>query len=173
MYALSSALAGAATGAMLGAAGGLVPATARISIASVLALVAVVLGAGELGGRRVWLPQRDCETPQRWMHAGALRWAVRNGATLGIGAASRLGFWLWYAIPVGAILLGQPASGAALYGAYGATRGFAAWGVILGLQRLIGPEWAQWLLARKPVARRVAAGQLVVLGVTIAVAVGW
>ncbi len=61
----------------------------------------------------------------------------------------------------------RPGAGAALYGVYGAARGLAAWGVLLG------PEWARWLLAHKPTARRVAAGQLVLLGVATAVAVGW
>ncbi len=172
VYALSSALAGAASEAVLGAVGGLFPSTARIGIASVLALAAVALGAGEYATHRVWLPQRDRETPQRWMQAGALRWAIRNGATLGIGAASRLGFWLWYAIPIGALLLGRAEAGAILYSAYSATRGVAAWGILLGLQRLVGPEWVRWLLAHKPVARRVAASQLVALGIMVAAAVG-
>ena len=94
-------------------------------------------------------------------------------ATVARTAASRIGFWLWYVVPVGAILLARPGAGAALYGVYGAARGLAAWGVLLGLGRLLGPEWARWLLAHKPTARRVAAGQLVLLGVATAVAVGW
>jgi hypothetical protein len=138
-----------------------------------LAPVAVVLGVSELSGRRPWLPQRDCETPQRWLHTGALRWSIYNGAALGIGAVSRIGFWLWYAVPVGAILVARPDAGAALYGVYAATRGLAVWGLLLGFHRFVGPEWPSWLLARKLLARRVAASQLVFLGVVVAVVVGW
>lgn len=173
VYALSSALAGLTLGTALGAAGSGLSSAGRIAAASALALVAIAVGSSELVGHPIWLPQRDRETPQRWIHAGALRWAIRNGATLGVGATSRIGFWLWYAIPVGAILLARPEAGAAIYGTYGATRGLAAWGVLLGLQRLIGPEWAHWLLTHKPAARRIAASQLIALGTAVAVTVGW
>lgn len=172
IYALSSAIAGAMAGAILAAVGGLLPSAARIGIASVLSLVAVALGAGEYSGHHIWLLQRDRETPQRWIHAGALRWAACNGATLGVGAASRIGFWLWYAIPVGSILFGRLEAGAIVYGVYGAMRGVAAWGILFGLQRIVGPEWVRWLLEHKPVARRLAAGLLAALGIMVAAAVG-
>lgn len=174
VYSVSSALAGTAAGALVGFAGGLVPFELRVAIASVLALAAMILGGIELGGRRIGIPQRDRETPQRWLQKGAFRWAARNGVVLGIGASTRLGFWLWYAIPAGAFLFASPDLGAAIYGTYGLVRGMAVWGIILWLPRLVGQDSTEtWLLARNGFARLLAAGQLVVLGVAAAIAIGW
>src|SRR3712207_8459275 len=39
---------------------------------------------------------------------------------------SRIGFWLWYAIPLGAFLVGDPWLGAVVYGTYGFVRGLGA-----------------------------------------------
>lgn len=172
VYSLASSLAGLAAGALLGAAGSLLPRDLRVALGSLLALVAIAIGGLELGGRPVRLPQRDHETPQGWVHAGPWGWAVRNGLALGWGATSRIGFWLWYAIPVGAALSGRPVLGAALYGTYGAVRGLALWGLVLGLPRWVGGDSAVWLLNRVGIARAIAAGQLLLLGAAAAIALG-
>jgi hypothetical protein len=170
-YALASALAGLVAGAILGAAGGLLPLDVRLAMGSVLAIAAIVIGGLELAGRRTQPLQFDCETPQRWINRGALRWATRNGLTLGFGATSRLGFWLWYAIPLGAFLVGDPRAGAAIYGAYGLVRALGAPAILLGMTRL-ETDVSDRLIEGHGTARVLTAGQLVILGVATAIVVG-
>ena len=94
VYSLSSALAGLVTGAVLGAVGSLLPLDLRLAAGSILAVAAIAVGGLEFLGRRIQPLQFDCETPQRWVHKRPLKWATRNGLTLGFGATSRIGFWL-------------------------------------------------------------------------------
>jgi hypothetical protein len=115
--------------------------------------------------------QFDCETPQRWINKGAWRWATRNGLTLGFGATSRIGFWLWYVIPLGAFLLGDPLASAVIYGTYGLVRALGAVVILLGMIRL-KTDISDRLVAEYDTARVLTAGQLVLLGVATAIVVG-
>jgi hypothetical protein len=171
VYTLSSAFAGIATGAALGAVGGFLPLGARLAIGSLVAVAAIAVGSFGLFGYRVPLPQLDCETPQRWVHKGPFLWAVQNGVALGFGATSRIGFSLWYAVPVGALLLGSPILGAAAYGAYGLVRGLAA-PVILLVKMRWKSDVSPWLIRNSETARVLTAGELLFLGVVTAVVVG-
>jgi hypothetical protein len=171
VYSLSSALAGLVTGAVLGAVGSLLPLDFRLAAGSILAVIAIAVGGLEFFGRRVQLPQFDCETPQRWVHRGPLRWATRNGLTLGFGATSRIGFWLWYVVPLGAFLLGDPRLGAIIYGTYGLVRALGAVFIFLGMLRF-KVDISDWLIERYGAARVLAAGQLVFLGVALTFVVG-
>lgn len=171
VYALSSALAGLVTGAALGAVGGLLVLDLRLAMGSILAIGAIAVGSLELFGRHVMLPQFDCETPQRWIHKGPLRWATRNGLVLGFGATSRIGFWLWYTIPLGAFLVGAPVFGAVIYGTYGLIRALGAVFILLGILGF-KTDVSDWLIERYGAARSLAAGQLVLLGVVTAIVVG-
>jgi hypothetical protein len=171
VYSLSSALAGLVTGAVLGAVGSLLPLDFRLAAGSILAVIAIAVGGLEFFGRRVQLPQFDCETPQRWVHRGPLRWATRNGLTLGFGATSRIGFWLWYAVPLGAFLLGDLRLGAIIYGTYGLVRALGAVFILLGMLRF-KVDVSDWLIGRYDAARVLAAGQLVFLGVALTIVVG-
>lgn len=171
VYSLSSALAGLAAGAVLGTGGSLLALDLRLAVGSILAVVAVVVGSLECFDRRVRLPQFDCETPQRWVHKGPLRWATRNGLILGFGATSRLGFWLWYTIPLGAFLVGDPVFGALVYGTYGLVRALGAVFILLGMLGL-KIDVSDWLIERYGAARLLAAGQLVFLGVSTSIVVG-
>ena len=171
VYSLSSALAGFVTGAALGAAGSLLPLDFRLAAGSILAVIAIAVGGLEFFGRRVQPPQFDCETPQRWVHQGPLRWATQNGLTLGFGATSRIGFWVWYVVPLGAFLLGDPRLGAAIYGTYGLVRALGAVFIFLGILRL-EVDVSDWLIERYGTARVLAAGQLVFLGVVLTIVVG-
>lgn len=172
VYSLASSLTGVVTGGLLGAVGSLVPLEYRIATASLLGVIAVTLGSLELGGRRVRLPQLDHETPQSWMNVGSLRWAARNGFTLGLGAISRIGFPLWYVVPAGAFLVARPDLGIAIYGTYSMVRGMAVWPLILGGFRWLGKDYQDWLIGCARAARVLAATQLVLLGVVVVVAVG-
>ena len=171
VYTLSSALAGLVTGAFLGAAGNLIPLDFRLAAGSILAVIAIAVGGLEFFGRRVRLPQLDCETPQRWVDRGPLGWATRNGLTLGFGATSRIGFWLWYVIPLGAFLVGDPRLGAIIYGTYGLVRALGAVFMFLGML-LLEADISDWVIERYGAARFLAAGQLVFLGVALTIVVG-
>ena len=172
VYPVSSALAGLTAGTLLGAAGNLLPLDLRLAAGSVLAVAAVAAGAFELFGRRIRPPQLDCETPQRWMHNGPLWWAIQNGVALGLGATSRIGFLLWYVVPIGALLSGSPALGAAIYGTYGLVRGAAAPVILLGTWRLKG-DVSDWLVMHREAAQNSAAVVMVLTAVAVAIVVGF
>jgi hypothetical protein len=171
VYVLSSTGAGLASGVVLGAAGALLPIELRVAVGSMLAVAAIAVGGLELFGRHVQPLQFDCETPQRWVNRGPLRWATRNGLALGFGATSRIGFWLWYVVPLGSFLVGDARLGAVVYGTYGLTRSLAAVFILLGNLRY-KIDASDWLMQRYGQARTLAAGQLVFLGVATAVVVG-
>ena len=171
VYTLTAGLAGLTAGALLGTVGHLLPLDLRLAVGSVLAVVAIILGVLELFGRRINPPQFDCETPQRWVHKGPLRWASRNGLALGFGATSRIGFLLWYVIPVGALLFGRPILGATIYATYGLMRGLAAPMILLGTLRLKA-DVSDWLIMHREATQVPVAGQLILTGVAVAVAVG-
>lgn len=171
VYSLSSALAGLVTGAVLGAVGSLLPLDLRLAAGSILAVVAIAVGGLEFFGRRVQPLQFDFETPQRWMHKGPLRWAARNGLALGFGATSRIGFWLWYVVPLGSFLVGDAGLGAIVYGTYALTRSLGAVFILLGILRY-KTDVSDWLMGRYSDARTLAAGQLVFLGVATVIVVG-
>jgi hypothetical protein len=90
---------------------------------------------------------------------------------LGFGATSRIGFWLWYAIPLGAFLVGDPVAGAAIYGTYGLVRALGAPVILLGTARL-DTDISDRLIKGYAVARVLAASQLVFLGIATAIVVG-
>ena len=171
VYALASMAAGLVAGAALGFVGGLLPLNSRLAVGSILAIAAIVVGGLELTGRPVQPLQFDCETSQRWVDKGAWRWATRNGLALGFGATSRIGFWLWYAIPLGAFLVGAPVAGAIIYGTYGLVRALGAVVMLVGMMRS-GKDISDRILLGYGAARVLAAGQLVFLGVAIAIVVG-
>jgi hypothetical protein len=171
VYTFWSAFAGLAVGAALGAVGGFLPLEVRLAIGSLVAVAAIAVGGFGLFGYRISFPQRDCETPQHWVYKGLLPWAMKNGLALGFGATSRIGFSLWYVVPVGALLLGSPVLGAAAYGAYGLVRGLAA-PVILVVMRRSKSDVSQWLIRNNKCARVLTAGQLLFLGLVTAITIG-
>lgn len=95
-----------------------------------------------------------------------------NGATLGVGASTRIGFWLWYVVPFAALLFGNPLLGAMIYGTYATVRGMAVWGILLVLPYLVGEDTHSWLVSHIKSARLVTASLLVLLAVVSAIIVG-
>ena len=145
--------------------------------AAALGLAAVGIGTANLVRRPVPVLQCDRETPQSWVHLGALRWAVMNGASLGCGAFTRIGFWSWYLVPVGAVLIGRIDAGVVLWGTYALSRGLGAWGFIVagGIVRRRGVPFehvALWALMRQPLAQQVAALQMLCIGLLTTLVVG-
>jgi hypothetical protein len=143
-----------------------------MGIATFLALVAVVLGGSELLGKPVAVLQFSRETPQRWIHRGPLTWAMLNGTALGFGGVSRVGLWLWYAIPAAAFLIASPLLGLAIYGLYGTLRGMSVWAIIFTLARQRPDTWALSVLGMARLGRAVGAAVLVGIGTAVMVAVG-
>lgn len=82
----------------------------------------MLLGAFELWGKRLRLLQRDKETPVLWTMQGPVRYAVKTGSVIGIGASTRIGFTAWYLLPVGVLVLGKASYGALVWGGYGLAR---------------------------------------------------
>jgi hypothetical protein len=74
-------------------------------------------------------------------------------------------------VPIGALLFGSPILGAAIYGTYGLIRGVAAPLILLGTPRL-KTDVSDWLVMHSKAARVPVAGQLVLTGVAVAIAVG-
>jgi F0F1-type ATP synthase assembly protein I len=161
-YVASGIISGALLGALLGALGDvLLPGSARIGLGVITATVGAVIAFIEIIGRRVPLLEIDRETPQHWMHRGAFRGAVLNGAAIGSGFATRIGFWLWYLVPCAALLTGSVWRGVAVYSAYATARVGASAVLLLAAHRSQSfGIIARRILAYGPLARRVAAWQL-------------
>jgi hypothetical protein len=152
--------AAALAGFLLGILGSALGDDARAVIATVIAVGAIVVAVLELLGRRVKLVQLDRETPRDWLARSPLGWAALNGTAIGIGAGTRLGVWLWYVVPLGALLSGDPVLGMIGYGAYGLTRTAGAGGIMLLQARYSDrPIWLR-VLRESARARRIASAQL-------------
>ncbi|WP_188193225.1 hypothetical protein [Nonomuraea sp. SYSU D8015] len=113
-----SALAGAAlTGAFAGLLGAAVEPSTRALLAAA-AVSAVIVGAAL---RPVpW--QLDRETDPRWLGYDDWRTAAYNGFALGLGFTTRIGFWLWYVVPLAAFVAADPVVGAAGHAVFALTR---------------------------------------------------
>lgn len=174
VFATSGVAAGAVCGAVLGWLGGmLLPASSRIGLAVIGGLGAATVAVTGIAGKRVRLPQWERETPQRWTRGGALRSAAFNGAAMGSGFTTRIGFWLWYVVPVGAVLSGSPVAGAALYVAYAATRIFITSVLFVSRIRLtqrFGRSFTsvvRTILAQRGIADRVSTWQLLAVSISV------
>lgn len=173
-----SLFAGLLVGAGLGYSGSLVPSDVRLGLGTLAAFVAVACGSVEVAGRRIQPPQWNRETPQRWMYAGPLRAALRNGFTLGLGFTTRIGFLIWYAVPLGAFLLGDPLVGAMIYATYSLTRRITPW-IMISWERFYGRQRG-WTFERigtslarnAAIVKRVVAGGLMFLGIAVLIDLG-
>lgn len=173
-FVVSSTVAGATAGGALGIVGGFVARDARVAAASVLAVVAIVIGGLEFTARHLRPPQFDRETAPPWLSADPLLWAIRNGLALGFGGSSRIGFWLWYVVPAGAVLVGDAVFGAALYGGYGLVRGASVWLLILVRRRRSEEDHDLnfAMVSRNDVVRTWAGGVLIAIGLSVVLVIG-
>jgi hypothetical protein len=170
VYVASGTLVGASVGAALGWIGSAIAPEVRAVIVVCFAFVALLISLTELFGRRVRMIQVDRETPYGWLGPGPLSWAARNGAAIGFGGGTRLGFWLWYVVPLGSLLAGSPILGAAAYGLYSLSRTLSAGGIIVMVQRA---SWtASHILDKSASARANANLVLLALALTALVIVG-
>lgn len=167
--AVASTAGGLLMGSLLGALGSLLPPEIRLACASVLGAAAVLIAA-VARGRGVL--HCDRETPQRWVHLGPLRWATRNGFVLGIGATTRIAFWLWYAVPLAAVLFADPLLGAIVYGTYGGVRGLVPYAIMRRALRVPRWDYAAFLMGHRRVAGIVTTAHLLVVGLVVSLFVG-
>jgi hypothetical protein len=173
VYVAACTLGGTATGALLGALGGVLPANVRAATATALALLAIGAGLAALSGRHIGPPlQCDRETPRDWVDRGRVAWAVRNGLALGFGGSTRIGFAAWYAIGLGALLTGSWLGGAIIYGVYGLTRGAGAWVAMAAIKRTSADRVGLFMMKRYQTSIELTTAQMLMLGVAVLVAVG-
>jgi hypothetical protein len=123
----------------------------------------LLLGAFDLVERPIRPLHCDRETPKSWVYEGRLLWATKNGIALGCGATSRIGFWLWYAIPAGAFLEGKAILGGLVYGSYGLSRGLGVWGFLLSRVSTDTEVFLLRLMGRRGALRSLTAAGLIFL----------
>lgn len=123
ILAVSALATGIGLGAALGRLGSSAGGDVRGGVAAVFAVGGIAVSVVELArGRRMPLLQRSRETNRDWMRFGAAVSAAMNGAAMGAGFVTRIGYWLWYAVPVSAFAIGSPGAGALVFGVYALTR---------------------------------------------------
>lgn len=169
LYVLSSLFAATLAGAVLGFLGSRLHPSLKPLLDSVIGISALLLGGLYLFGTRRPPPQRDRETPFAWVEGGPIGWAVRTGAALGLGITTRIGFWSWFLVPLGAILTGQVVGGASVYGTYGFTRAMGAV-VVLGVARVRQKrvqEIGNWLVTRLSRTIRYSSLHMLVVGLLL------
>jgi hypothetical protein len=174
IFFLSAVLAAALVGALLGALGAALSASTRHWLLLGGSLLGAALGGAELLGRRVWLLQRDRETNQSWMRYGAIVNSAANGIAIGVGFSTRIGYWLWYVLPVVAVFYGSWKVGVVLFVVYSSIRA----GIAVVLSG-VGEKHDQSahrlqdrLVSLKPLMRTACAGTLVVVSITFALTAG-
>lgn len=100
--------------------------------------------------------------------------ADRERGRPGLGAFTRLGFTLWYAIPAGALIVGDPVFGAVLYAANGVIRtGSASLLWLLGRRRGTIDPMLRWLERQHVRSQQVAGVHLAVLSAASLIIVGF
>lgn len=117
--------------------------------------------------------QCDRETPQSWVNQGPYRWAILNGLALGSGITTRVGFWLWYMVPVAAFLSGDLILSTLVYGTYGLFRGASGWWLIVRVRRRPGWNYRTWLLGHRKLAHTITTACLAVTGCVALLIVGF
>jgi hypothetical protein len=151
-FVLSAVTVGFAAGSAVGFGGSKIPRDARVAISLGAAFVFAVIGVIEVTGRRVPLPQLSRETTRRYGEM-AMGSVIRNGTAMGAGITTRIGFWLWYVVPVAATLSGTALGGAIIFCVYSFTRGIAPLLLILAQPA----QWRLLALVQRRLAQRTAA----------------
>jgi hypothetical protein len=164
VYTASATAAGAATGATLGLLGSAIDARVDLVLVVLTPLVMRV-GWREATGRPAFLVQFNRETRRGWIDEGATSWAVKNGAALGSGFATRIGFSAWYWLPVALFAVNRSVLGGALaFAAYAAPRSALVAALVWPARSSVDRRGAESLLSRKNGARTVSGLVSLMLG---------
>ena len=120
LFALGALLASAALGAALGLLGAGLDRTVALAVVAALALVAAAREIGLLPGP---VPGGRGQVPERWRREWPLpAWALAYGAGLGLGLLTRLPVTTFLVACAGALALGDPAVSAACLALFGLGR---------------------------------------------------
>lgn len=170
---LSAVLGSMLVGALLGALGAALSAPGRPAVILGVSLVGAALGGAEIWGRRPWVLQRDRATSKHWMRFGAIVNSAANGMAMGVGFATRIGYWLWYVLPIVAVLSGSWKVGALLFVVYASVRaGIGVFFATAGETRGESAHRLQDNLASlNPLTRTICAGTLAIVSIAYAVAI--
>jgi hypothetical protein len=179
-FVAGSLLAAASAGALLGELGAATIDGSQQLAIRVIAAAATAVTLLDLVGRRPRLLQWNRETSRVILDRyGAILGAARNGLELGVGATTRIGFWLWYAVPLGAFVAASPTLGALIYASYGGARSLAPVVRAVFEDRAKRSEIGQELKLRRPqrtiaghlpAIEKLAAALLLALGIALSVA---
>ena len=113
----AAGLSGATVMATVGLASG---SFAALSRGLIVVMACASLAVARYRRDRPW--QLDTETQIAWLERENLNVALWNGLVLGAGFLSRIGFWLWWTLPVLVFAGGSAGLGIAAGAAYGVTR---------------------------------------------------
>jgi hypothetical protein len=124
-HVLAATVTAAAFGALLGALGGLVGAAGDIGVI-VLVTVSVAYFARESLGLPIPIPQRRRQVPEWWrtFYSRPVA-ALLYGVGLGVGFFTFLTYGTFVAVAVGAVISGDPLTGAIVIGPFGMARALA------------------------------------------------
>ena len=118
--------------------------------------------------------QINRETSQRLLERGPLKWSMINGGMLGLAVTSRIGFWLWYAVPTCAFACGTWLGGTVVYATYAGARLFTIAGLAWRIQMLGNSQLIMDLALRlRPRARSVCRPVAIAVGLLFIVAFGF
>ena len=169
LHALGAAVGGAILGAGVAQLGAALSPADRAAAGSLLGAALAVVSM-----LRLPVLERNTETPQSLLRLGSVGWSVANGALLGTAVTNRIGYWLWYAVPIGCFVSGEPLAGAAIWGVFVCAR-LAT--IIVVARAMIrrpdrAPLLADSLLALRSEARAVMTALAVVTGTLIVLLLG-
>jgi hypothetical protein len=165
---LAATVAGAIAGGLLGSLGGSFPEEFRLG-AVALALVGLnVLFVADVVVGPVPILQRNRTTPRRWVEENAWAWSLKAGAALGLGITNRIGFPVWYLVPVLTLGTGSSIAGAVIWAGYGLLRtGITMFdGFRLAQQDRFGTASARRLRS-EPLMRRLSSSAGLAVGLAV------
>jgi hypothetical protein len=141
-------------GLALGAIGSSLGVGMREAITVGCAALIGAAGTQELAWGSIRLLQFNRETSRR-LRTYPLFWAAYNGFVLGTAFRTRIGFVVWYVVPLAALLAGDALIGGLLYATYGASRGLAPW-LLISADRRGERRFREHLLRGHRLAQRLS-----------------
>ncbi len=165
---VAATVAGAIAGGRVGRFGGSLPEEVRLGAVGLALIGLNALFVADVLRGPVPMLQRNRTTPRRWVEESAAAWSLKAGAALGLGITNRIGFPVWYLVPVLALGTGSWIAGAAMWAAYGLLR--------TGITMLDGFRLAQHdgfvttsarRLRSEPLMRRLSSSAGLVVGVGV------
>ncbi len=139
---VGAAISGFAAGAVVGLAGTILKTPERLAVGLAASLAVACAAVLKMG-----LPQRDREAPRALLKLPSLIWAAGNGAVLGLAVTTRIGFWIWYFVPIAAFATG-PRRGAQIWMLYASVR-LLSTGLLAAHEVVAGGQLASDLLECK------------------------